>query len=177
LSVALSRVLVIGFPLRRYPPIALLKRTRTVGFGTTPRPKPRQEKPLNRARVLLADDHEDFLAVAARLLAEEFDVVNKVGDGQALLGEAARLEPDVLVLDISMPVLSGIEAARQLQATGCRARIIFLTVHDDPDYVRAAFAAGALGYVVKCRLASDLLFALREVLAGRSFVSPCISLE
>jgi DNA-binding NarL/FixJ family response regulator len=126
---------------------------------------------------LLADDHEDFLAVAARLLAEEFEVVNKVGDGQALLGEAARLEPDVLVLDISMPVLSGIEAARRLQAAGCRARIIFLTVHDDPDYVRAAFAAGALGYVVKCRLASDLLFALREVLAGRSFVSPSISLE
>jgi DNA-binding NarL/FixJ family response regulator len=132
---------------------------------------------LNRVRVLLADDHEDFLAMEDRLLAAEFDVVKKVGDGRALLGEAERLKPDVLILDVSMPVMGGIEAARRLQASGCLARIVFLTVHDDPDYVRAAFAAGALGYVLKCRLASDLLLALREVLAGRSFVSPCISLE
>jgi len=132
---------------------------------------------LDRARIVLADDHEDFLAIEARLLAEEFDVVKKVGDGEALLGEAARLKPDVLILDISMPVMGGIEAAQRLQASGCRARIIFLTVHDDPDYVRAALAAGALGYVVKYRLASDLLLALREVLAGRLFVSPSISLE
>jgi DNA-binding NarL/FixJ family response regulator len=126
---------------------------------------------------LLADDHEDFLATAARFVEQEFEVVNKVGDGETLLGEAARLEPDVLILDISMPLMSGIEAARRLRAAGCRARIVFLTVHDDPDYVRAALAAGALGYVVKCRLASDLLLAMREALAGRSFVSPCICME
>jgi DNA-binding NarL/FixJ family response regulator len=132
---------------------------------------------LNRVRVLLADDHEDFLAVEARHLEPEFDVVKAVGDGRALLEEAARLEPDILVLDISMPVLSGLDAARRLQASGCQARIVFLTVHDDPDYVRAALAAGALGYVVKCRLASDLLLAMHEALAGRSFVSPCISLD
>lgn len=132
---------------------------------------------MNRVRVLLADDHEDFLAVEARHLEPEFDVVKAVGDGRALLEEAARLEPDILVLDISMPVLSGLDAARRLQASGCQARIVFLTVHDDPDYVRAALAAGALGYVVKCRLASDLLLAMHEALAGRSFVSPCISLD
>jgi DNA-binding NarL/FixJ family response regulator len=132
---------------------------------------------LDRARVLLADDHQDFLAAAARLLEPEFEVVQTVGDGQRLVDEAARLEPDVLVLDISMPVLNGIEAARQLRGAGSRAKIVFLTVHQDPDYVRGALAAGALGYVVKSRLASDLPLALREALAGRSFVSPSISQE
>jgi len=132
---------------------------------------------LERARVLLADDHEDFLAIEARLLEGEFNVVKKVGNGQALLEEAARLRPDILVLDVSMPVMNGIEAAQHLQASGSRARIVFLTVHDDSDYVRAALATGALGYVIKCRLASDLLLAMREALAGRSFVSPSISLE
>jgi DNA-binding NarL/FixJ family response regulator len=136
-----------------------------------------QDEPLDRMRVLLADDHPDFLAAAARLLEPEFAVVQTVGDGQALLAEAARLEPDVLVLDITMPVLNGIEAARQLKGTGSRAKIVFLTVHQDPDYVQGALAAGALGYVVKCRLASDLPLALREAVAGRSFVSPSISLE
>ena len=127
---------------------------------------------MERQRVLLADDYEDFLVVTAQLLEPEFDVVQTVGDGQALLAAAARLDPDVVVLDISMPVLNGLEAARQLKAKASRAKIVFLTVHRDPDYIRAALAAGALGYVVKCRLASDLLLALREVLAGRSFVSP-----
>lgn len=132
---------------------------------------------MGRARVLLADDHEEFLAMEARLLGQEFEVVKGVNDGRSLLEEVALLEPDLLVLDISMPVLNGIEAAQQLQAAGSRARIVFLTVHDDPDYARAALAAGALGYVVKCRLASDLLPAMNAALAGRSFVSPGVSLE
>lgn len=82
-----------------------------------------------------------------------------------------------MVLDISMPVLNGIEAARQLKAAGAWAKVVFLTVHRDLDYVLAALAAGAQGYVVKSRPASDLLLALREALAGRSFVSPSISPE
>ena len=127
--------------------------------------------------MLLADDHKDFLGVVTRLLEPEFVVVKAVGNGQALIDEVARLEPQVLVLDISMPVLNGIEAACQLRAAGSRAKIVFLTVHQDPDYVRGALAAGALGYVVKSRLASDLPLALREALAGRSFVSPSISQE
>jgi DNA-binding NarL/FixJ family response regulator len=130
---------------------------------------------LERPRVLLADDHADFLTAAAGVLEPEFDIVATVSNGQAVLGEAARLEPDLLVLDIGMPLLNGIEAARQLRATGSQARIVFLTVHDDGDYVRAAQAASALGYVVKSRLASDLSLAVREALAGRSFISPCIS--
>src|SRR5262245_47983688 len=123
-------------------------------------------------RVLLADDNDDFRSVAARVLEAEFDVVATVGDGQAAIEEAARLKPDVLVLDISMPVVNGIEAARQLRAAGDQARIVILTVHEDPDFVRSAHQAGAEGYVVKSRLASDLLVAMNEVLAGRTFVSP-----
>ena len=132
---------------------------------------------MDRPRVLLVDDNEDFLAVAARLLEPEFEVVRAVGDGEALIEEAARLEPEVLVLDISMPGMCGIEVARQLRAAGCRAKIVFLTVHGDPDYVRAALNAGGQGYVVKCRLVSDLLLAVREALDGRLFISPSISLE
>jgi DNA-binding NarL/FixJ family response regulator len=132
---------------------------------------------LTRPRVLLADDHEDFLAIEGRLLEEDFDVVNKVGDGRALLEEAARLEPDLVVLDITMSAMSGIEAARRLRASGSRVKIVFLTVHDDPDYAREALGSGALGYVVKCRLVADLPQALREALAGRRFVSPCVALD
>ena len=131
---------------------------------------------MDRVRVLLADDHADFLAVAVRHLEPHFEVVEAVGDGQALLDQAARLEPDIVVLDISMPVLNGIEAARRLKAAGSPARIVFLTMHADPDYVRAALATGALGYVLKSRLASDLLSSMREALAGRLFVSPSIAL-
>jgi DNA-binding NarL/FixJ family response regulator len=130
---------------------------------------------LGRARVLLADDHAEFLAAAARLLEPEFEIVSTVSDGQAAVEEASRLEPDLLVLDIGMPVLNGIEAARQIRAAGSEAKIVFLTVHDDGDYVRAAQAASALGYVFKLRLASDLKLALREALADRPFVSPGIS--
>ena len=131
---------------------------------------------MDRTTVLLADDHGDFLATAVRHLEPHFEVLRAVTDGQALLDEAARLEPDIVVLDISMPLLNGIEAARRLKAAGSPARIVFLTMHADPDYVRAALATGALGYVVKSRLASDLLPSIREALAGRSFVSPSISL-
>ncbi len=116
-------------------------------------------------RVLLADDHADFLAVAVRLLEAEFEVVRTFGDGESLLREAAGLRPDLIVLDVAMPGVNGIETARRLKAAG-GAAVVFLTVHADPDYVQEALAAGGLGYVVKCRLASDLIPALKEALAG-----------
>ena len=125
--------------------------------------------------VLLADDHEQFLATVVRHLEPHFEVVRAVGNGQALLDEAVRLEPDLIVLDISMPGLSGLETARRLRAMGSRAPIVFLTVHADSDYVQAAFAAGALGYVLKSELASELLSCLRDALVGRPFVSPEIA--
>jgi DNA-binding NarL/FixJ family response regulator len=127
---------------------------------------------VDRVRVLLADDHDYFLAAATRLLEPEFHVVGAVSDGQSLLEAAGRLSPDVVVLDVSMPVLGGIEAARRLRRSGSAARVVFLTTYADPGFVWAALEAGANGYVVKSRLAADLAPALREVLAGRTFVSP-----
>ncbi len=98
-------------------------------------------------------------------------MVRSVIDGRKAVEAAAELDPDLVVLDVSMPVLDGIAAARSLRASGSRARVVFLTVHRDPDYASAALAAGAIGYVFKCRLASDLLPALRNALEDRSFLS------
>jgi DNA-binding NarL/FixJ family response regulator len=125
--------------------------------------------------VLLADDHEAFLEAVVRYLEPHFEVVGTVNNGQALLEEAVRLKPDLIVLDISMPLLNGLETAKKLKGMGVPAGIVFLTVHADPDYVEAAFAAGALGYVVKSKLTSDLITGLREALARRQFVSPAIA--
>jgi DNA-binding NarL/FixJ family response regulator len=130
-----------------------------------------REEVMDRARILIADDHREFLSCSARLLEREFEVVGVVNDGIDVIEAASRLLPDVLVLDISMPGLNGIEAARQLQLAGSAAKIVFLTVHQDQEFVSAAVAVGAQGYVLKRRLAMDLMFALREVLAGRSFFS------
>ena len=127
--------------------------------------------------MLLADDHPAMLAVTADALANECLVVGRVGDGYELLAEAERLHPDVIVLDITMPRLDGIEAARQLRRSQRPARLVFLTVHEDADYARAALDAGGLGYVVKARLASDLLPAIRAALADRPFISPTVRLE
>ncbi len=122
--------------------------------------------------MLLADDHEAMLGRVAKLLKGDCDVVGAVIDGRQALEAAMELKPDVLVLDISMPVMNGFETARSLQELGVKTRIVFLTVHDDPDYVREALETGALGYVIKSRIASDLVAAINEVHAGRSFVSP-----
>jgi DNA-binding NarL/FixJ family response regulator len=130
-----------------------------------------------RPHVLLADDHPALLALTADALASEYLVVGSVGDGNELLAEAERLYPDVIVLDITMPRLDGIEAARQLRRSHRPARLVFLTFHEDPDYARAALDAGELGYVVKARLASDLLPAIRAALADQSFISPTLRLE
>ena len=130
-----------------------------------------------RPRVLVADDHPAMLALTAAALAAECLVVGSVDNGRELLTEAERLHPDVIVLDITMPRLDGIEAARQLLRRDHHARVVFLTVHEDADFARAALDAGGLGYVVKARLASDLLPAIRAALADRRFISPTISLE
>jgi DNA-binding NarL/FixJ family response regulator len=131
---------------------------------------------LIRTRILLAEDHADMRNIVVRLLEPEFEVVGAVDNGKALLEAADKIQPDVLVVDISMPILSGIEAAERLRRAGSTARIVFLTVHEDPDFLLAAMAAGGLGYVVKSRLASDLHTAIKEAIAGRLFVSPSIPL-
>src|SRR5262249_43352551 len=109
------------------------------------------------------------------LLAREFEVLDALEDGRAIVEAAARLKPDICLLDISMPVLNGIEAANQLKADGSTAKIIFLTIHEDPDFLQAALNAGASGYVVKRRLASDLRAAVREVLSGGTFISSSLA--
>lgn len=123
-------------------------------------------------RVLLADDSPSMLQAARRILEPEFEVVGTVDDGQAVLEATKSLNPDVLVLDISMGVMSGLEAARLLRRIGSTAKIVFLTVHNDQDFVEEAFSAGAVGYVIKPRLGTDLLVAVREALIGHRFVSP-----
>ena len=130
---------------------------------------------LSKIRVLLADDHGDVLDTVARLLVPEFDVVGAVTDGYGLLSAAERLKPDVVIVDISMPILNGIEAVRRLMKSGSQAQVVFLTVHESSDYVRAALATGALGYVVKPRLGVDLNVAIKEVHGGRSYLSPSIA--
>ena len=122
--------------------------------------------------MVLADDHQAILHRVAKLLITECDVVGTVSDGQQAFEAAMGLKPDVIVLDISMPVMNGIETAHRLMEAGTKTRIVFLTVHDDPDYAREALETGALGYVIKPRIASDLMAAINEVHAGRSFVSP-----
>ena len=123
-------------------------------------------------RVLLADDNPSMLQAARRILEPEFQVVGTVHDGQALLAAADALRPDVLIIDISMGMLNGLEAARLLTRSESKAKIVFLTVHQDQEFVEEAFSVGALGYVVKPRLGTDLLPAVREALVGRIFVSP-----
>ena len=131
--------------------------------------------PVSKVRILLADDHPRFPEVEERLLEPEFEVVGKVRDGQALLEEAMRLQPDVIVTDISMPILNGIEAADRLRESGCSSRIVFLTVHSDSDFIRRCLSTGAFGYVVKSRMTSELTSAIREALAGNIFVSTHLS--
>ena len=127
-----------------------------------------------KTRVLLADDHDAMLEQVRSILSKDFDVVGTVNNGRDALTEVERLDPDVLVIDISMPVLNGLQTAAQLMSKKCRTRIVFLTVHDDQDYVDAAFAAVASGYVTKSQVTTDLVPAIREVLSGQTYVSNSI---
>ena len=128
-------------------------------------------------RIALVDDHPAVLSQTIELLADEFEIVDAMDKGRDLLALAAHEQIDVLILDITLPDMTGIELARRLQKAGSTAKIIFLTVHNDPDYAREAFQAGAVAFVVKPRLASDLIRAIRAALAGKTFVSPCAELK
>lgn len=123
------------------------------------------------ARVLIVDDNEEMLARSASVLGAACEIVGAVKDGSAALDAAESLHPDVIVLDISMPGMTGLEVASRLRSRGCKAAVVFLTVHDESDVVQAAKVVGAIGYVLKRRLASDLVVAVQEALAGRPFVS------
>jgi DNA-binding NarL/FixJ family response regulator len=130
-----------------------------------------------RARILLADDHDQMRDRVTRLLERDFEVIDSVGNGLALLEAASRLKPDVCVLDISMPVLNGIETATRLRQSGSTAKIVFLTIYEDMDFVQAALETGASGFVIKRRMVSELRRAIKEALEGRTFVSSSIALD
>lgn len=126
---------------------------------------------MDKIRVVLADDHQALVARVRRVLADEYDVVGAVENGSQAVDAVLTLDPDILVIDISMPLLDGLQAARQLQKANCHARIVFLTIHEDNDFVAAALSAGALGYVIKAHLSTDLIPAIVEAMQGHTFVS------
>jgi DNA-binding NarL/FixJ family response regulator len=126
-------------------------------------------------RVLLADDHTLLLGALEKLLADECDVVGQVSDGRALVAAAEELKPDVIVLDISMPLLNGVEAARQIKQRLKHVKLVFLTMNEDADLAAEAFRAGASAYLLKRSATSELPLAIREVMQGRSYVTPLVT--
>jgi DNA-binding NarL/FixJ family response regulator len=129
-----------------------------------------------RLRVLVADDNASILAKASTRLARDFEVVAAVSDGRQALHAARRLDPDVAVLDVTMPELDGFQTARQLKQSGSRARIVMMTMHDSDEFVATAIGSGAHGYVLKTRMQSDLASAIDHATAGRLFVPSLTSL-
>ncbi|MFB3065051.1 MAG: response regulator [Planctomycetota bacterium] len=125
-----------------------------------------------RPRVLLADDHTLLLGAFRKLLEPECEVVGAVENGRALLDSARELRPDVVVVDISMPLLNGLDAGRQLKQMLPGARLIFLTMDEDPDLVAEALRIGASGYLLKNSAASELVLAIREAMDGKTYVTP-----
>jgi DNA-binding NarL/FixJ family response regulator len=130
---------------------------------------------MKRPRVLLADDHSLVLEGFRRILEDECDIVGTAEDGRALLEAAARLKPHVVLLDISMPLLNGIDATRQLKKTLPEVKIIFVTMHADPAYLNEAFKAGGSGYLLKRSAGSELIQAIHSVLGGNYFVTPLLT--
>ena len=130
---------------------------------------------MGRPRVLLGDDHAMFSEGLRHILKPHFEVAGIVENGRELLAAAEKLRPDVVVADISMPLLNGIDAARRLQKSPHPPKLIFLTMHEDGTFAAAAFRAGALGYVVKRSAPSELITAIREALQGRTYISPLIA--
>jgi DNA-binding NarL/FixJ family response regulator len=135
-------------------------------------PLARQVDQIAKTRILLCDDHQEFLKFLRVFLEPTFCVVKCVEEGESLIEAAAQLKPDVIVTDISMPKLNGIEAVNRLRESGSSSTVVFLTAHADPDFIQAALKTGALAYVAKNRMKADLLLAIGEALAGRIFVSP-----
>jgi DNA-binding NarL/FixJ family response regulator len=129
---------------------------------------------MERVRVLIADDHEDFLEGIRDLLEPEFAVVGTAGDGQALLSAVENLKPDVVITDISMPQMSGIEAARIIMQKYPGIRIILITMYNNPVLVRQSLIAGVQGYVLKLKAVQELPLAIHQVLQGTPYISPLV---
>jgi DNA-binding NarL/FixJ family response regulator len=130
---------------------------------------------MKRTKILIADDHSMVIDGLRGLLEPEYEVVGAVNDGRAVLPEVQKLRPDVVVIDISMPLLNGLDCTRQLRESGCTAKILILTMHPDATLAQEALAAGATGYLLKTSPGSELKGALREVLQGRTYLSPAVT--
>ena len=128
-----------------------------------------------RPRVLLADDHALLVGAFEKLLGSECEVVGQVNDGRALVAAAEKLAPDVIVLDISMPLLNGLEAGRQVKQHNRNIKLVYVTMNEDPDIAAEAFRAGASGYVLKRSAVTELTTAIREVMLGRSYITPLVA--
>lgn len=129
----------------------------------------------NRARILIADDHNLVAELCKRLLENDFDVVGSVADGRALVRAAGELKPDVIVLDIAMPVLNGLDAGRQIKKMLPAVKLVYLTMNPDPDVAAEAFARGASGYLLKTCAASEMVLAVTQVLRGKTYLSKALS--
>ena len=132
---------------------------------------------MKRPRILLGDDHAIILDGLRRILDPHFDIAGSAEDGRALVAAAEKLRPDIVVADISMPLLNGIEATRQIRKAYPQTKVIFLTMHPDATYATEAFRAGASGYVLKNSAASELVTAIQEVLKGRTYLTPRVAKE
>lgn len=130
---------------------------------------------MRRLRLVMADDHTLVLAGFRKLLESEFDIVRVAEDGKALVRAAEQERPDVILLDISMPILNGIDAARQIKRRAPKSKMIFVTMHSNPDYVREAMRAGASGYLLKRSAASELVPAIHAVFTGHEYITPLIN--
>lgn len=130
---------------------------------------------MKRARIILADDHKILLDTFKAFLAPHFDVVATFSDGHRLVQEAPALAPDVIVLDVGMPIMNGLIAGQKLKETLPRVKLIYLTMNEDPDIAGEAFRLGASGYLVKSSAASELVHAINEVLLARSYITPLLT--
>ena len=130
---------------------------------------------MKRIRLLIADDHVMFAQGLESLLRDEFELLGTAGNGEELVEATLRLQPDVILVDISMPVLNGFDAVRRIRASGIDTKIIFLTMHDDATLLSEAFRCGASGYILKQAAGEELVNAIREVAHGNNYVSPLLT--
>jgi DNA-binding NarL/FixJ family response regulator len=127
-----------------------------------------------KIKVLLADDHPPLVEAAISILKPHFEIVGIATDGAMLVSEAVRLRPEVIVSDISLPIVNGIEALHRLRLSNSQAKVVFLTVHAEEEFLKACMSEGALGYVLKSRMKTQLIPAIEAALEGKSYVSPFV---
>jgi DNA-binding NarL/FixJ family response regulator len=130
---------------------------------------------LERPRIFLADDHQAVLEATNALLKAQFEIVGNAMDGPTLVTEALRLSPDVIVADITLPGMSGIDAAHRLRESAPSVKIVFLTVHSEQQFIEACAAEGGLGYVLKSHMKVHLIPAIRAALVGQTYICPFVS--